>query len=217
LSTPPKDGALMMTAGHSKRSLLPLLALLAIALAGCATRQPPVAAMVAQSITGDYGYSDKALAPDRYQVTFVSPQLRATRDPDQNHGLDTERQRVYDLALWRAAQLAVEKGYPAFKVEQESRDVNVAVNTYYPPPAPLFGPFGSWYWPYGYGNWPGYYGYDPYYYGYRSRAAGRITVNLIVAMLQQPTDGSLDAVATVERLRKAYGSATFQYTQAQRY
>jgi hypothetical protein len=208
----------MMTAGPSKQRLLPLLALLAVALGGCATRQPPVAAMVAQSITGDYGYSEKVLAPDRYQVTFVSPQLRATRDPNQNHGLESERQRVYDLALWRAAQLAVEKGYPAFKVEQESRDVDVAVNTYYPAPVPIFGPFRTWYWPYGYGYgyWPGYYD-DPYYYGYRSRAAGRVTVNLTVAMLQQPAEGSLDAAATVERLRKAYASATFQYTQARRY
>src|SRR5262245_52211280 len=117
----PRPRTVPMTACGSERTHFLVLALLAATLAGCATRQPPVAAMVAQSVTGDYGYSEKALAPDRYEVTFVSPQLRATRDPDQNHGLESERQRVYDLALWRAAQLAMEKGYLAFKVEQESR------------------------------------------------------------------------------------------------
>src|SRR6185295_11353291 len=67
------------------------------------SRRPPVAAMVPQSTNGVFGYSDKMVAPDLYEVTYVSPRLRATQDADDAHGLAGEKQRVYDLALWRAA------------------------------------------------------------------------------------------------------------------
>jgi len=181
-------------------------------------RKPPVAAMVPQSANGVFGYSDRILGPDLYEVTYVSPQLRATQDADNAHGLAGEKQRVYDLALWRAAQLAQEKKFPAFQVQYESRDVDVTVrrDPIYPayPPAPIFwGHRCRWDcdWPFGY--WPGY----PYYYdypSYRTKAAGRITVKLTVKMLTKATADALDTAATLERLRKAYGSATFSLTAA---
>jgi hypothetical protein len=79
---------------------------------------------------------------------------------------------------------------------------------YYPPPPIFFGPC-RWDcgWPYGY--WP-----YPYDYSYRTRAAGTITVNLTVKMLATATADSLDTAATIDRLRKAYASATFSMTQA---
>ncbi len=184
-------------------------------LAGaCAdNRKPPVAAMVPQSANGVFGYSDRVLGPDLYEVTYVSPQLRATQDADTAHGLAGEKQRVYDLALWRAAQLAQEKKFAAFQVQHESRDVDVTVrrDPLYPPyPPPFFWGSRCWDcdWPFGY--WPYYYDYPTY----RTRAAGRITVNLTVKMLAKATADSLDTVATIERLRKAYASATFAMTQA---
>ncbi len=182
--------------------------------AACAeNRRPAVAAMVPQSTNGVFGYSDKMVAPDLYEVTYVSPRLRATQDADDAHGLAGEKQRVYDLALWRAAQLAQEKKFPAFQVQHESRDVDVTVRrdpVYYPPPPIFFGPRCRWDcdWPFGF--WPTY----PYDYSYRTRAAGRITVNLTVKMLPNATAESVDTAATIERLRKAYGSATFSMTQA---
>jgi hypothetical protein len=174
-------------------------------------RKPPVAAMVPQTTNGVFGYSDKMVAPDLYEVAYVSPRLRATQDADDAHGLAGEKQRVYDLALWRAAQLAQEKGFPAFQVQHESRDVDVTVRrdpVYYPPPPIFFGPC-RWDcgWPYGY--WP-----YPYDYSYRTRAAGRITVNLTVKMQAKATGDSLDTAATIERLRRAYASATFALTAA---
>src|SRR5262245_43620656 len=182
------------------------------ALTACAEqRRVPVAAMVPQSTNGVFGYSDKMVAPDLYQVTYVSPPLRATPDADDAHGLAGEKQRVYDLALWHAAQLAQEKKAPAFQVQHESRDVDVTVRrdpVYYSPPPLFFGPC-RWDcdWPFGF--WP-----YPYDYSYRTRAAGRITANLTVKMLATATADSLDTAATIERLRKAYASATFSMTQA---
>jgi hypothetical protein len=201
-----------------RKLLLVGFALMTAAISGCATRTPPVAAMVAQSATGDYGYSEDMLARDLYRVTFVSPRLRATQDSGNAHGLAAEKQRVYELALWRASQLAKEKGYPAFLVQQESRDVDVTVrrDPVYPAyPGPyFFGGYCRWRcgWPYGYGYWP----YDYGYY-YRTRAAGRISVDLTVKMLPTRTPDSFDTAATEERLRKAHGSTTFALNQAADY
>jgi hypothetical protein len=194
--------------------------LVAALTSGCESRPPlAVAAMVPQTSNGDFGYSEKSLAPDLYVVTYVSPRLRATREAADDHGLGGEKQRVHDLALWRAAQLAIEKGFPAFLVQQESRDVNVTVPTVpaYPlyPPAPFFpGRYCGWDcdWPYGYWR---YRYYDPYYAERYSRAhtTGRITVNLTVKMLKKPVPGALDAAETAERLRTAYASASFSLTR----
>lgn len=201
-----------------RKLLLVGFALMTTALSGCATRTPPVAAMVPQSATGDYGYSEDMLAPDLYRVTFVSPRLRATQDSGNAHGLAAEKQRVYELALWRASQLAKEKGYPAFLVQQESRDVDVTVrrDPVYPAyPGPyFFGGYCRWRcgWPYGYGYGPYDYGYD-----YRTSAAGRISVDLTVKMLPTRTPDSFDTAATEERLRKAHGSTTFALNQTADY
>jgi len=176
--------------------------------------------MVPQSSNSRFGYSERTLAPDRYVVTYVSPQLRATPEPDNDHGLSGEKQRVYDLALWRAAQLAIEKHYPALQVQQESRDVNVIVQSApaYPvyPPVPLVIGHGCRWdcdWPFGY--WPYPY-YDPYYADRYSAAhtTGRITVNLTVKLLSTPEEGSIDAAQTDARLRQAYSSASFTMTRA---
>jgi hypothetical protein len=187
---------------------------LGVLTAGCADkRRPAVAAMVPQSANGVFGYSDKTLAPDLYEITYVSPRLRAASDPEAEHGLAGEKQRVYDLALWRAAQIAAEKKFPAFRVQQESRDVDVTVrrDPVYPYPQPFLWGWGRrcWDcdWPFGY--WP-YYGYPTY----RTSAAGRVVVNLTVQMLAQATADSLDTAATVERLSKAHSAASFSMTRA---
>src|SRR5262249_56275489 len=119
---------------------------LALVAAPGTHRPPLVPAMVPFSANGDYGYSESALAPDLYAVTFVSPSLSAHGDPAQDYGLDGEKKRVATLARWRAAQLALEKGYAAFRVESETSDADVTVvDPPDPPPsvsAPLPPPSG---------------------------------------------------------------------------
>ncbi|HZF34598.1 MAG TPA: hypothetical protein VE914_12420 [Candidatus Angelobacter sp.] len=200
-------------------SLLIAGLILAVAVGGCARPvPPPVPAMAALSANGDYGYAETALAPGLYAVTFVSPSLSAHGDPEQGYGLDGEKQRVAALALWRAAQLALEQGYPAFQVESETSDVNVQVED---PPAPppyvsaplrttMSGtpcrwdcdrPIGYWGDPY----------FSPVYDNWyrRGHSSGRVTAKLTVRMLRSATAGAEDAAQTAERLRSAYGSATF--------
>jgi len=203
----------------SRPSLLIAGIVLAVAVGGCASRPPPppLPAMAALSATGDYGYSETALAPDLYAVTYVSPSLSAHGDPDRDYGLDGQKQRVAALALWRAAQLALEQGYPAFQVESESRDVNVSVEDPPAPPpyvsAPLRTTSGSpCRWdcdrPIGYWGDP-YFNpvYDDWYR--RGHSSGRVTAKLTVKLLPGVVDGAQDAAQTADRLRAAYAAATF--------
>jgi hypothetical protein len=188
---------------------------LVILMSACTSHEPTRAAMVPQAAGGEYGYSDRPLGATRYEVTYVSPRLHASTDSDNTHGLESEKQRVYELALWRAAQLADEKGYPAFRVTQESRDVDVTVNRQRTVPPPFFGPYG--YWPYR--RWPYYgpYGYWPYAYDYdydwpaytRTTASGRVTVKLTVELLASAQEGGLDTTTTLDHLRKTHGSDGF--------
>jgi hypothetical protein len=193
--------------------------LLALVAAGCAGAPPPppVPAMVALSENGDYGYSETALAPDLYKVTYRSPSLSAHGDPDKDYGLGGEKQRAADLATWRAAQLALAQGYPSFQLQSESRDLDVSVED------PPFGP------PYVTAalrttsgsrcRWDcdrpiGYWG-DPYFnhiydeWYRRGHSSGRASAELTVKLLPGPAAGALDAAATAERLRRAYAAATF--------
>ncbi len=200
-------------------SLLIACLILAAAVGGCASRPPPppVPAMAALSATGDYGYAETALAPGLYAVTFVSPSLSAHGDPEKDYGLDGEKQRVAALALWRAAQLALEQGYPAFRVESETRDVNVTVvDPPAPPPyvlAPLrttSGPPCRWDCDRPIGYWGDPY-FNPVYDNWyrRGHSSGRASARLTVRMLASAAGGAEDAAQTAERLRAAYGSATF--------
>jgi hypothetical protein len=195
-----------------------LLAIAAVAACSSSQTQPVlVPAMAALNATGDYGYSETALDSDRYEVTFVTPNLSAHGDPEDDYGLIGERQRTYDLALWRAAQLAQEKGYRALQVETESRDVEVdIVDPPGPPPfvsAPLrtmSGPPCRW----DCGRPIGYWG-DPYFnpaydnWYRRAHSGGRVSATLTVKLLPQRTAGAQDAAATAERMRTIYASSTF--------
>ena len=193
--------------------------ILAVALAACASKPPPplVPAMVPISANGDYGYSESALAPDVYAVTFVSPSLSAHGDPEQDYGLDGEKKRVAALALWRAAQLALEQGYPAFQVQSETSDADVTVvDPPGPPPyvlAPMrtmSGPPCRWDCDRPIGYWGDPY-FNPVYDNWyrRGHSSGRVTAKLTVKMLPAAVAGAEDAAQTAERLRAAYAAATF--------
>jgi hypothetical protein len=193
--------------------------ILATAVAACAGDRPPptVPAMVPLSANGDYGYAESALAPDLYAVTFVSPSLSAHGDPHRDYGLDGEKKRVAALARWRAAQLAQEKGYSAFRVETETSDADITVvNPPDPPPyvlAPLrttSGPPCRWDCDRPIGYWGDPYfnpAYDRWYR--RAHSSGRVTATLTVTFLPSRTVGAQDAAATAARLQGIYKSSTF--------
>src|SRR5882724_4095693 len=157
---------------------------LALLAGGCAT-PPPKAAFVAYGTAGTFGYSDTRLGDDLYQVTYVTPYIRtATDEAGRAAELAQQKQQAYELALWRAAQVAQKAGYPAMQVEKQSNDADVEVRSE-PDFSPAPTPFTSYYGvgPY-YRPYPVYgYPYPNSYTGYSRRAAAIITAQLRVRLL----------------------------------
>jgi len=181
-------------------------AALTVGLAACGTPEPKPA-LVAQSETGSYGYAEKELADGVYEVTYESPVFSVpVSSAQRSERLKAERQRAYDFALWRAIDIAKEKGYGAVLVEQDHRDVEVSVRTESSPRL-----------------WPGYYGpyrrypwalYDddccwPGYHTYHRWATARARVELRVKFLNEPSEQALDVDETMTRLRARYGTPTY--------
>jgi hypothetical protein len=198
-------------------SALPTLRLIAGVISPprsrCGQKPPLVPAMVDQRQRRRL--FEAALA-GVYAVTFVG-RASAHGDPEQDYGIDGEKRRVAALALWRAAQLALEQGYPAFQVQSETSDADVTVvDPPGPPPyvlAPLrtiSGPPCRWDCdrPIGYWGDP-YFNpiYDEWYR--RGHSSGRVTARLTVKLLPAATAGAEDAAQTDARLRAAYAAATF--------
>lgn len=186
-----------------------------VALAGC-TPPAPRPAMVSIAQTDQYGYATTPAGEDRFEVEYVTPELQtSTRDAAREQDIEEEKARAYDLALWRAAQIAQERGYAAFIVEESSRDADVSVD--YDSRYGAYG--GSWFnqysygYPYPYRNM-GYYPYFPYHpYAYnrhqRSEASMLVRIKLLVREASPDEPGAFDTAATATRLAAAYANATW--------
>ena len=199
------------------------LGLLMIAIAACAAGPPPQtkSAMVAATPQSGFGYSETKLASDRYEVSYVTPALSLPADGKARaSALEKEARRAYDLALWRAAQLALAGGFTELTIGPTHRDEDVKVTTRYQPTAPgVYGPGGMIYpqWIYNplvnYYGLPGigpYWAYeDPFAEGPDITARGRITARLEARFAREPSPGSLDAKATEKRLASEYGASAY--------
>ena len=199
------------------------MALMLMAVAACAARPPPEtkSAMVAATPQSGFGYSETKLAPGRYEVSYVTPALSLPADSKARaSALEKEARRAYDLALWRAAQLALAGGFAQLTLGPTHRDDDVKVTTRYQPTAPgVYGPGGMIYpqWIYNplvnYYGLPGigpYWAYeDPFAEGPDISAHGRITARLEARFSSKPSPGSLDAKATEERLAAEYGASAY--------
>lgn len=186
-------------------------AILALLVASCAAPAPRPA-LVAKSETGSYGYSETKLSDSRYEIVYESPSFSVpVARGEREVRLQRERQRAYDFALWRAAQSAEAKGYPALSVEQDRRDVDVSLQT---EPSPHLWPgFYRPYYPYPYRYRPwGLYDDDccwPGYAHYQRWASARITVTLQVKLLNEAGEGALVVGETLSRLSSSYGTPTY--------
>jgi len=186
-------------------------------LAGGCSAPAPRPVMVEQSAEIPYGYNDLDLGDGRFEVTYETPVLRtSTGTLSREQDVEAQKQRAYDLALWRAAQIAVDRGYEHFVVVTSSSDADVEVpDDRYDPAYAGFG--------YGYGHRHYPFGYDPYYYGYdrfspfayapppryKRDAQMRVTVTMTVREATAQEEGAMDAVATVARLSSRYANSTF--------
>jgi len=167
------------------RAKLIAAALLAMFVAACTT-PPPKPAMVPLGQTGDFGYSEKDLDQDRIEVTYTGATIPvSSRQGRDDARVAAELDKIHDLALWRAAQIADQRGMAGMKVENETRDTDVNVTQQY---VQHIAPYYPYYWhrPY-YCCGPSWF-YDddyPYYYQPVRRANAQAVTKLTVLLLKQ--------------------------------
>lgn len=177
--------------------LLPIAALL---LAACAGQPRPLYAPFGQ--LGGYGYTEEQLSETRLRVRYEAP-TDTTYDVGR---LERERQAdaqvalAYDMALLRAAELALARGFPAFAVTERENDVAVDVQPVYPfyrDPFLFPGPFHRRRHPYFYPT--------PYYFERHATVGAGVT--LLVELRRSAGPEALDARATISRLQTKYPNA----------
>src|SRR5688572_28706029 len=99
--------------------------LLATLVAGC-TAAPPKPAMVPLGQTGDFGYSERDVGTDRIEVTYTGSNIRVSFSQGREYSrLVADRAKTRDLAIWRAAQFADQRGMAAMRTDDEARDTAV--------------------------------------------------------------------------------------------
>ena len=199
----------------------PLIAI-ALLLSACAAPEPPKPAMAPFGVNGDFGYSERDLGTDQsgaakievtYRGSVVKVDSRNPRDDFRNH---MELDKAYDLALWRAAQIAADRHKAGLKVETDSKnsDVEIQRRTYYQPDPfydPFFDPYDDPFWPpFRRLNGPDF---GPMYH-FRdvqtatSRAEAKVTVTFYDAF-DPKVDGMLETDATLARLKAARGGEMY--------
>lgn len=176
-----------------------------LTLTGCGTgsRAPLLSP---KAVTGSFGYSERQIEPDRFEVSFSGPR-RSTysypgalrRDRDE----DTARREAYDLAAWRVAQIVEARGFVGFRILERNTNVDSVkyANDYWGGPGGYYGPG------YGYGWSP-----RPYSYGFRNWAEDggysyQVTQTLVVQLLRDLRPGDFDAKQMIGELRAAYPGA----------
>jgi hypothetical protein len=177
---------------------LSLTILLAGALAACAEKpRPPLMSPIAQ--VTDFGYADRDLSNGRVKVTYLGPSYRVSTSRESRQALvDQAKAQSEELALWRASQVALDKGKPAFEVVEKHTDLEVDIRHYYEPY-----PY-TWY-PYPYYGWrrPYYPLFPPYYGSYRD-AYAQAQTDMTIQLLDKMKPGAIDARETADRLSRKY-------------
>ena len=176
-----------------------LLLAAALAMAGCApeARYPLYTAL---EVAESFGYSEERLSETGYRVTYSAPVRRTYAYGGEGRKQETEQRLAlaYDLALWRAAELALAHGYPAFEVSNRDNSVQVDIRHDYYPHYPYFHHrhhFGHGFFPH-------------HFYGYYDRYAELAArVSIAVDFRAAPDGDRLDAQATLKRLEAKYPSA----------
>jgi hypothetical protein len=144
-----------------------------------------------------FGYSERNIENSRLEVTYVGPflrtQLRATSREDD---IKRARARAEDLALWRAAELAMAGNYAALKIEHTRSDVTV--ESYDENPHIVR---------YGLSHSQGRYRYIQSRTPELRSAWLRAKAVITVILNRKPGENDLDAARTVDRMAKKHAGA----------
>lgn len=77
---------------------------------------------------GNHGYADVRLGPTRFAVSYRAPSAVSFALTKDKRRVDAERRLTvaYDMAVWRASEIALGNGYPAFAIADRSNDIAVS-------------------------------------------------------------------------------------------
>ena len=195
-----------------------LTAVLLISLAACATPVPKPA-MVPLGTGGDFGYSSKDLGPDHVEVTYRGDEVTVSvSNPRDDSRTKAELDKAHDLALWRAAQIAQERGKAGLKIDNENRDSDIEVQrrSYYRP-SPFYDPFWDAYddpfWPrHSFYRRPFLHDDWPYAYQQVQTASARAEIKLTVTLYEAfdpKVEGMLSTAETLSKLQAARSGAVY--------
>lgn len=169
-------------------------------LAACASG-PSYPLYSPQAVTGTFGYAEQRIGPASFKVTYVSPTRNSI---DSRSAIEERRQSLLtltnDLAIWRAADLALANGQKEFRVTRRDNDVDVQRNSYDYYPTRRYGP------PFG----PPTRRYGPDFYGPPwpdTTVWLRGTTALIVEFGRKPGEDFFIADEAIARLRQTYPGA----------
>jgi hypothetical protein len=140
-------------------------------------------AMAAYGVNGDFGYGERDLGGGEYEVTYSGATISMSGEALPSDGrLQSEQEKVRDLAMWRAADIAASAGFTGFRLQQETRDNDYLVRDEVVARPPLF-PMYGYYGPYYHSPW---WFSDDYWYDTRRRTSFRAKIKLRVTMLSGP-------------------------------
>jgi hypothetical protein len=185
-----------------------LLILLLIVVAGCeSTPRPPLMSPIEQG--GSYGYSERQIGPQDWEVTYVGPARSTTPFLTQREADNAAaRTQAFDFMLWRAAQIAQAQGYAGFRVGQTRSNVDTQIEDY--AYDPFWGPgYGPWGW--GYPGWGPGWRRRPYfphpYHGRSSAAYLQARLSADIHLVQTTVPGDYLAEDVIRQARRSYPSA----------
>jgi hypothetical protein len=100
---------------------------LSVLVAGCAGTPPPAKPLMSPiSEARTFGYSERTLAPDQMEVTYLAPARDVSLDRKARAAdIANARTLAEDLALWRAAQVALARKARSFRVLNRRSDANL--------------------------------------------------------------------------------------------
>ena len=186
---------------------LGLALLVSVFVAGCVGTPPPAPPLMSALSEAKYfGYSERTVGPDQIEVTYLAPTRRVALDRERRAAdIARARELAEDIAMWRAAQVAMTRKARAFRVLNRRSDANLELREriegypYFPRHFHRYSRFRRHRF---YGGYP----YDPFLrIGRAARVQIKATVTIV--LLKRKGRGAIDPRATAARLSRKYPGA----------
>ena len=179
---------------------LAALALAGASLGSCASG-PGYPLLTPVDVARNFGFADTRLPDGRYEVSYVAPPMqgfgyRYDQSPTEKQG----KSLAFDMAIWRAAQIAEAQGFQGFSVAdtKSNSDIQQRAAYYDDPWGPSWGPGPYWSRhrpPFGWGD------YNP------PETSVQVEVKLAVALSNSLKPGDYNAADAIQQLRQTYPGA----------